>query len=125
VQVFLVDENLPRSLAPALHEAGFDAHDARDLGLRGRPDPEVLTLALDRSLILLTADLGFGSLLREAPSFPGLVIARLPDEWPTEKGNEVIRKALETLRGTDLLDTIVLVEPNRLRLHRIVRRNGE
>jgi predicted nuclease of predicted toxin-antitoxin system len=122
VPAFLIDENLPRSLAPTLQAAGFEAQDVRDLGLRGRPDPEVLSLALDRTLILITEDLGFGSLLRAVPSFPGLVIARLPDEWPTDRGNEVIRKAMETLRGADLTGILVLVEPTRLRLHRVAAR---
>jgi predicted nuclease of predicted toxin-antitoxin system len=121
VPTFLIDENLPRSLVPALHEAGFEAKDVRDLGLRGRPDPEVLSLALAGNFILITGDLGFGSLLREAPSCPGLVITRLPDEWPTDRVNEEVRKALETLMGTQLAGTLVLIEPNRLRIHRIAR----
>jgi predicted nuclease of predicted toxin-antitoxin system len=120
VPIFLIDENLPRSLAPALHAAGFEAQDVRDLGLRGRPDPEVLSLALAQSFVLITADLGFGSLLRGIPSFPGLVLARLPDEWPTDRVNEVIRMAVETIKGTDLTGTLVLLEPSRLRLHRMI-----
>jgi predicted nuclease of predicted toxin-antitoxin system len=40
VAKFLVDEDLPRSLARELRLAGIDAVDARDAGLRGRPDGE-------------------------------------------------------------------------------------
>jgi predicted nuclease of predicted toxin-antitoxin system len=43
---FLVDENLPRSLAKVLRESGFDAVDVRDLGLRGKPDSEIFRAAL-------------------------------------------------------------------------------
>ncbi len=125
MQTFLVDENLPRSLAPALNASGFQAFDVRDLGLRGRPDPEVLALALQRDFILVTGDLGFGRLLRTVSSFPGLVITRLPDEWPTERGNEVVLAALRTLRGTDLSGTLALVEPDRLRLHRLLGRAAD
>jgi predicted nuclease of predicted toxin-antitoxin system len=71
VSAFLVDENLPRSLARQLRESGVEAYDVRDLGLRGRPDTEVLETAVARSLVLLTGDLGFGSLLRTVPEFPG------------------------------------------------------
>jgi predicted nuclease of predicted toxin-antitoxin system len=42
---FLVDEDLPRSLARELRQAGIDAVDVRDAGLRGRPDPDVLDFA--------------------------------------------------------------------------------
>ena len=42
---FLVDEDLPRSLAGELRAAGVDAADVRDVGLRGRTDEEVLAYA--------------------------------------------------------------------------------
>ncbi len=38
---FLVDEDLPRSTANVLREAGYEAVDARDLGLRGGTDREI------------------------------------------------------------------------------------
>jgi predicted nuclease of predicted toxin-antitoxin system len=72
VPTYLVDENLPRSLAPSLRAAGFEAEDVRDQGLRGKPDTEVLNLAISRGWILVTGDLGFGSLIRKV-SFPGVI----------------------------------------------------
>lgn len=117
MSAFLVDENLPRSLSPALREAGLESHDVRDLGLRGRPDPEVLQLSLDRGLVLVTGDLGFGRLLRNVPTFPGVVLVRLPDEWPTAAVNETITAALTGLLGLDLSGRLAVVEPDRVRLH--------
>lgn len=38
---FLVDEDIPRSLAVSLREAGFQAEDVRDAGLRGHSDAEL------------------------------------------------------------------------------------
>jgi predicted nuclease of predicted toxin-antitoxin system len=38
---FLVDENMPRPLAPALIGAGYGAEDVRDVGLRGQGDGAV------------------------------------------------------------------------------------
>jgi predicted nuclease of predicted toxin-antitoxin system len=35
---FLIDEDVPRSTATALREAGFDAIDVRDIGLRAKQD---------------------------------------------------------------------------------------
>lgn len=116
---FLVDENLPRSLARQLRESGVEAQDVRDLGLRGRPDTEVLEIAVARGLVLLTGDLGFGSLLRTVPEFPGLVLIRLPDEWPTSRVNETIGKALAPLLQKDLSGTLVVIEPDRVRLRRL------
>lgn len=42
---FLVDENMPRPLAPALIAAGYEAEDARDVGLRSHPDSDVWAYA--------------------------------------------------------------------------------
>jgi predicted nuclease of predicted toxin-antitoxin system len=117
VPTYLVDENLPRSLAPSLRAAGFEAEDVRDQGLRGRPDTEVLSHAISRGWVLVTGDLGFGSLIRSVPSFPGLLLIRLPDEWPVWRINEVVKKALSTLASRDLSDCVVTVEPKRLRIH--------
>lgn len=113
---YLVDENLPRSLAPSLRAAGFEAEDVRDQGLRGKPDTEVLSVAISRGWILVTGDLGFGSLVRKAP-FPGLLLVRLPDEWPVWRINEIIKKALLSLKARDLSGSVVTVEPKRLRIH--------
>lgn len=116
---FLVDENLPRSLARRLRESGVEAHDVRDVGLRGRPDPEVLQTAIDRGLVLLSGDLGFGSLLRTVPEFPGLILVRLPDEWSTSRVNETLEKALAPLLQKDLTGVLVVVEPDRVRLRHL------
>lgn len=42
---FLTDEDVPRSTARILREAGFDAVDTRDVGLRGKSDAEVFAYA--------------------------------------------------------------------------------
>jgi predicted nuclease of predicted toxin-antitoxin system len=38
---FLTDEDVPRSTARVLRDAGFDVVDVRDVGLRGKSDQEV------------------------------------------------------------------------------------
>jgi len=59
-----VDEDLPRSLARRLRGAGLDAVDVRDVGLRGCTDEEVLEFAVRESRVVVTADIGFGNILR-------------------------------------------------------------
>jgi predicted nuclease of predicted toxin-antitoxin system len=83
VPSFLIDENLPRFLAAELRSAGFQAQDVRDLGLRGKPDLEILEFSLAQGSVLITGDVGFASLLRSRPQFPGMIVARLPNEWST------------------------------------------
>jgi predicted nuclease of predicted toxin-antitoxin system len=115
---FLIDENLPRSLASHLRDLGFEAADVRDVGLRGHSDPEVLAYAVEQGLVLLSGDLGFASLIRERPRPAGLVLARLPNEWPVWAVNELIGKALAGLQdqGRELTGQIVVLEPDRLRI---------
>src|SRR6266508_915484 len=94
----LIDEDLPRSLVRVLREAGTHAEDVRDVGLRGRPDDEVLRYAASHDLALLTADLGFGNILRfPLGSHAGVVVARLPTEMPTALLNVRIVSAVRGL----------------------------
>ena len=58
---FLVDEDLPRALAPALREAGLDARDVREEGLRGQPDANIFSFAVERGFVIVTADVEFGT----------------------------------------------------------------
>jgi predicted nuclease of predicted toxin-antitoxin system len=116
---FLVDEDLPRSLAALLRAAGIAAEDVRDLGLRGKPDDEIFAYATAHGLALLTADVGFGNLLR----FPlgthvGIVVARFPNEVPTVTLNQAILHAVQGLSDEETSGSLVMIEPGRLRLRR-------
>ena len=42
---FITDEDVPRSTARVLRDAGFDAVDVRDVGLRGKSDAEIFAYA--------------------------------------------------------------------------------
>jgi predicted nuclease of predicted toxin-antitoxin system len=95
---FLVDEDLPRSLGPRFRAAGLAAQDVRDLGLRGKSDDEIFAYAVAHGLALLTADVGFGNVLR----FPlgthvGIVVARFPNELSTSALNQAILEAVREL----------------------------
>lgn len=95
---FLVDEDLPRSLARRLSCAGLDALDVRDAGLRGHTDSEVAARAQADGRVLVSADLGFANILVFPPgTHPGIVVARLPNEMPTAEVCEriVAKEAIE------------------------------
>lgn len=116
---FLIDEDLPRSLAPALREAGFDTQDVRDVGLRGCSDVEVFARAQAEKRVLLSADLGFANALAfPAGSHAGIAVARLPNEMPVVDVTLTILKALRDLADEELAGAIVIVELHRTRIHR-------
>jgi predicted nuclease of predicted toxin-antitoxin system len=116
---FVVDEDMPRSTAVVLRQAGHAADDVRDVGLRSRPDPEILAYAQAHGAVLVTADLDFSDLLYETPQVhSGVVIVRLPNALPTRAVNAELLRALEELAGQNLADTLVIVELGRTRIRR-------
>ena len=116
---FLVDEDLPRSLAAQLRASGITSEDVRDVGLRGKHDDEIFAYAVAHGLTLLTADVGFGNVLRfPLGTHAGIVVARFPNEVPTATLNQAILQAVQGLSDEDTTGNLVMIEPGRLRLRR-------
>ena len=116
---FLIDEDLPRSLSREMRAAGFDAVDVRDVGLRGRPDEEVLEHAVREHRAVVTADVGFGNILR----FPlgehgGIIVIRFPNEVPIRDLNREVLAAISWLGDDDMAGNVVTVLPGRIRIRR-------
>jgi len=116
---FVIDENLPRDLAPALREHGYTVKDVRDHGLRGRPDTEIYEFAQRERAVLVTGDLGFADLIRfPLGTHQGLVVARLPNELSAEQRVQKIVQAIVSLKDTPLEGTLVIVSPSRIRIRK-------
>ncbi len=116
---FLIDEDMPRSTAPAVRQAGYRAADIRDVGLRGHGDEDVFAYAQEHSAILVTADLGFANVLRFPPgTHAGAIVLRVPNELPTAGVNRELIRALTDLKGEDLKGLLVIVEVGRTRIRR-------
>lgn len=117
--MFLVDEDMPRSLAPTLVAAGFQASDVRDEGLRGRPDDQVFDFATKNDRTLISGDLGFSNIFRyPLGKHSGIVVSRFPNEVSTAKLNAAIVAALKDMDESDIRGNLVIVEPDRIRLRR-------
>jgi predicted nuclease of predicted toxin-antitoxin system len=118
VRRFLVDENMPRTLAPALRSAGYDAEDARDVGLRGRPDSDVWAYAQAHSQTLITYDREFGNTLMYPEPHAGIVVGDRIDHFAPDTQVRLILSGLTSLQGQTLADAVVIVAPGRVRVHR-------
>ena len=115
---FLVDEDLPRSTARALRQAGYLADDVRDVGLRGHSDAEIYERAQSMGACLVTADKGFGNIWQFPPgTHAGIVLSRVPDELPPARLNQELLAALRDIQG-DLEGILVVVEIGRYRVRR-------
>lgn len=118
---FLVDEDLPRSVATRLRAGGTLAEDVRDIGLRGSSDDAVLAHAVAHGLTLLTADLDFANLLRfPLGSHRGIVTVRLPSQWPAARRTQIIADTARDLPDEVALGCLVILEAGRIRLRRPV-----
>jgi predicted nuclease of predicted toxin-antitoxin system len=113
---FLTDEDVPRSTARVLCDAGFDAVDGRDVGLRGKSDDEVFTYACQENRLIITCDLGFSNVLHFPPSEnPGIIVVRIPDSESIERFNKEVLRAVKGV-GENLSHHLAIVEIGRVRL---------
>jgi predicted nuclease of predicted toxin-antitoxin system len=118
VRRFLVDEDLPRSTARALRDAGYLADDVRDVGLRGHSDAEIYERAQSIGATLVTADKGFGNIWQfPLGTHAGIVLSRVPDELPPARINQELLAALRDV-NEDLAGLLVVVEVGRYRIRR-------
>jgi predicted nuclease of predicted toxin-antitoxin system len=85
--LFLVDAQLPPSLAGALRQAGYPAVHVVDLGLQAATDEEIWDKASSRSAVLVTKDRDFA--IRRAATNDGPTIL-----W-VRVGNISNRKLIE------------------------------
>jgi len=119
MKLFLIDEDLPRSLTCALSAKGMEAIHVIEAGLRGRSDSDVLAAANRSRRTLVTADLDFSNLLQyPLGTHAGIVIARFPNETPVDVLNDAVVAALISLADDEVAGCLVIIEPGRVRLRR-------
>ena len=115
---FLTDEDVPRSTARVLRDAGFDAVDVRDVGLRGRSDSEVFAFAQREGRLLITCDLGFSNILNFPPlQSHGILVVRIPDREPIAVFNREVLRVLQEV-AENLFQHLAIVEVGKVRLRK-------
>lgn len=98
---------------------GFDAVGVVELGLSGSVDEDVRSAAIDRGRVLITLDGDFSNILRFSPrGTPGVI--RLRINPPTEAAIMArLQQVLPVLRSTEIRDSIVVVDAERIRVRLI------
>ncbi len=111
-----VDESLPRAVAVALREAGYDARDVRDLGLRGSSDRALLEKAASENSILVSGDLDFANPLRFPPqTHAGVIVLRFGRGPAREQTARTLVRFLKQTDESTLRGAITILEPGRAR----------
>ena len=113
---FLVDEDLPLSLACAMRDAGWSTSHVREVGLRGAPDAQVIARAKEHGEVLVTADLEFANIVAYPPgSHAGIVVVRLSTEIPVRDRVATVVQAIGSLGDLRLDGNLLIIERHRVR----------
>lgn len=116
---FLIDEDLPRSMASVLRANNYDAKDIRDCGLRGADDQKIFEFAQSEKSVIITGDKGFGNLLR----FPlgahfGIVITKYSNYCSTQTLNKFLLEKLPQLSPDDFNGNLIVIDEIKIRIRR-------
>lgn len=115
---FLVDENLPRLLAPQLRSASYQDEDVRAVGLGTHPDADVWRYAQAHAQTLITQDNDFADIRAYPTPHAGIVIADLSDQLSTAMKMQLILDGLASLAGQSLANAVITISPGRVRVRR-------
>jgi predicted nuclease of predicted toxin-antitoxin system len=115
---FLVDDNLPTTLADQLRAAGWTAEHTQDVGLRGRPDTQVFAYAQRQRATIVTQDHDLADRRIFPTPHAGIVLVQLPQPWPRTQKEQRIVQALRGLGGASLDDALVILEPSQVLVYR-------
>lgn len=113
---FKTDENLPEEAAKLLKEAGHDTSSILDQNMGGDPDPDVASVCLAESRVLVTLDLGFADIRAYPPEqYPGLIVLR-PGRQSKTRVMETMEKIPSMLETERIAGALWIVEEDRIRI---------
>ena len=113
---FLIDENLPFSLAQMLEEAGHDVADVVTAQLRGEDDEVIWKYAGRGHRVLIPRDLDF-PMPDLHPRPAGLVLIRVPDTWTGTQIVKLVQSSFRELKLEQLERRITVLAPGHIRTH--------
>jgi len=121
---FLVDNALSPRLARHLGAVGYEAIHVRDIGLASATDDEILRRARSENRVIFTADTDFAQLLTLGEQrTPSVILFRRSTQRRPDAQAKLLAANLPAIRA-DLTDGSILVfEPNRIRVRSLTRTN--
>src|SRR3989338_9189703 len=113
---FFTDECIPTDIVLALRQEGFEITTVKEAGLIGADDDVVFDFALDKSLILITFDRGFGDIFRFNISKSAGIIIVLINRMSKEDIVPIIINFILFSRDRDLSGQLALVSKSKIRI---------
>ena len=116
---FLIDMPLSPTLALWLKGQGHDAVHVAELGMSRAPDSEIMARAILEHRTVVTADLDYPRLLAlNGADGPSLILFRGGD-WSEAEVIVRIGDALPNLTDPDIMQSILVVDRDRIRRRRL------
>lgn len=115
---FLVDADLPRSMADVIRRHGHQTVDVRDIGPSLALDADIAAYARAEQLCLVTGDFGFADIRIYPPGkYAGIVVLSLPRNASGKYINSLFAGFLNRVDLlTQLPGRLAIVEAGRVRL---------
>jgi predicted nuclease of predicted toxin-antitoxin system len=115
---FLIDADMPRSMADVIRRRGHEALDVRDIGPSLALDADIAVYARAEQLCIVTGDFGFADIRTYPPGeYAGIIVLSLPRNASSKYINSLFAGLLD--QG-DLLAQLprklAIVEAGRVRL---------
>ena len=110
---FLLDENLPRSAARILRDAGHEVVAVVESPLRGEKDPELLRVCNDEDRVFITLDVGIR--LTGGTLDTGAVLLRPPKEFDAVDVEQLLLGLIASGDLDRVLGQITVLSPGRVR----------
>jgi predicted nuclease of predicted toxin-antitoxin system len=114
---FLVDANVPLSVAPRIRALGYDATDVREIAMGNADDGVIARHARENTFCLITRDKDFGDIRNYPPGdYGGIIVLDLPDDFTATKVLRILEVFLSRKEWLERLPgRLAIVEPSRVR----------
>jgi len=116
---FLLDMPISPKTEEFLKKQGYDAIRVDKLKMHKSTDKEIFNYAIERNMVIITADLDFGKILAYFKSSkPSVIIFRLRYPSP-ESINKLLWTVLPRVRGELEAGSLILIEDDRIRIKKL------
>ena len=113
---FLLDENIPPSLAIKLKEVGYEARHVVDIGLNASPDFKITDFAASADEVIITHDTDFGTILALTGSTRPSVILFRWQKVATENLFKFLKEHLPSHEESLKEGALIAVDEDKIRI---------
>lgn len=115
---FITDECVGLPTITLLRKLGYSVVTAKEAGICGKSDFEILKLAIKEKRILVTEDIDFGNILLYPPKLHhGIILLRFRHSLESEI-HDILSCLLAELKPKDFKETLIIVDKDKYRIRK-------